>query len=333
MASILNFNTASALTRACALVPAVSLAMAGASALAQEWPQKPFRVLVPFTAGGNTDSIARLGSDWLSQRMGQSGLVENRPGAGGSIAAELVARAVPDGYTLFMATPGQFAILPAMTKVPYDPVKDFAPISIVGTNPFALGVSNPLPVKSLKDFIAYVKARPGEVPYASAGNGAVSHLSMALFLSRAGLTMNHIPYKGGSVAVAEVLGGQVPAYFGNLTEIVPQARAGKLRALAVSGEKRSSQMPDVPTVAEQGFPGFQTITWNGFVAPAKTPTAVVSRIAAEIALAARDPGFIKSLDAIGVDPLGNTPSEFARVIEFSVKLWAEAVKVSGAKIE
>ena len=315
------------------LALATSLSLAVASVGAQDWPQRPSRVIVPFTAGGNTDSIARLGAEWLTQRLGQPVLVENRPGANGSIAAEFVMRAPADGYTMLMATPSQLAILPAMTKTPYDSLKDFAPISIVGVNPFALAVHNSVPAKSLKEFIAVVKARPGEVAFASAGNGAVSHLTMALFIARAGLSMNHIPYKGGSVAVIEVLGGHVPAYFGNLAEIVPQARAGKLRALAVSSEKRARQLPDVPTVAEQGFPGFQTNTWNGFVAPAKTPAAVINRVAGEIAQAARDPKFIQALDQIGVDPVGNTPAEFTKVIEASIKLWAEAVKLSGAKVE
>jgi len=315
------------------LALATSLSLAVASVGAQDWPQRPSRVIVPFTAGGNTDSIARLGAEWLAQRLGQPVLVENRPGANGSIAAEFVMRAPADGYTMLMATPSQLAILPAMTMTPYDSLKDFAPISIVGVNPFALAVHNSVPAKSLKEFVALVKARPGEIAFASAGNGAVSHLTMALFIARAGLSMNHIPYKGGSVAVTEVLGGHVPAYFGNLAEIVPQARAGKLRALAVSSEKRARQLPDVPTVAEQGFPGFQTNTWNGFVAPAKTPAAVINRVAGEIALAARDPKFIQALDQIGVDPVGNTPAEFAKVIEASIKLWAEAVKLSGAKVE
>ncbi len=315
------------------LALATSLSLAVASVGAQDWPQRPSRVIVPFTAGGNTDSIARLGAEWLTQRLGQPVLVENRPGANGSIAAEFVMRAPADGYTMLMATPSQLAILPAMTMTPYDSLKDFAPISIVGVNPFALAVHNSVPAKSLKEFVALVKARPGEIAFASAGNGAVSHLTMALFIARAGLSMNHIPYKGGSVAVTEVLGGHVPAYFGNLAEIVPQARAGKLRALAVSSEKRARQLPDVPTVAEQGFPGFQTNTWNGFVAPAKTPAAVINRVAGEIALAARDPKFIQALDQIGVDPVGNTPAEFAKVIEASIKLWAEAVKLSGAKVE
>jgi len=312
---------------------AVATSLAAANACAQDWPQRPSRVIVPFTAGGNTDSIARLGAEWLTQRLGHPVLVENRPGANGSIAAEFVMRAPADGYTMLMATPSQLAILPAMTMTPYDSLKDFAPISIVGVNPFALAVHNSVPAKSLKEFVALVKARPGEIAFASAGNGAVSHLTMALFIARAGLSMNHIPYKGGSVAVTEVLGGHVPAYFGNLAEIVPQARAGKLRALAVSSEKRARQLPDVPTVAEQGFPGFQTNTWNGFVAPAKTPAAVINRVAGEIALAARDPKFIQALDQIGVDPVGNTPAEFAKVIEASIKLWAEAVKLSGAKVE
>ena len=312
---------------------AVALALQASTSAAQEWPQRPSRLIVPFSAGGNTDSIARISAEWLSSRLGQNVLVENRPGASGSIATELVARAPADGYTMLIGTPTQLAIYPAMAKVPYDPVRDFAPMSIVGTNPYALAVHPSLPVKTLKDLVALGKARPGAMPYGSAGNGAGTHLTMAMFLSRAGIEMNHIPYKGGSVAIAELVGGQVVAYFGNVAEIVPQARAGRVRALAVSGLKRSPQLPEVPTVIEQGYPGFHAFTWNGILAPAKTPPAVVARVAKEIAAAVRDPGVIKRLDAIGVEPLGNTPAEFTKVLEESITVYADVVSISGAKAE
>lgn len=300
---------------------------------AQDWPQRPSRIIVPFTAGGNTDSIARIAAEWLSSRLGQAVLVENRPGASGSIASELVARAPADGYTMLIGTPTQLAIYPAITKVTYDPVRDFAPMSIVGINPYALGVHPSVPARSLQEFVALAKKQPGAVPYASAGSGAGTHLTMALFAARAGIEMNHIPYKGGSVAVGELVGGQVAAYFGNLAEIVPHARSGRVRALAVSGAKRSPQLPGVPTVAEQGFPGFEAFTWNGLLAPAKTPPAVINRVATEIAAAAKDPAVIKRLEAIGVDPLGNTPAEFAKMIAEAIKLYAEAVKIAGAKVD
>ncbi|MFO0521061.1 MAG: Bug family tripartite tricarboxylate transporter substrate binding protein [bacterium] len=311
----------------------LALAMQAVPSTAQEWPQRPSRVIVPFSAGGNTDSIARISAEWLTARLGQNVIVENRPGASGSIATELVARAPADGYTMLMGTPTQLAIYPAMAKVPYDAVRDFAPMSIVGTNPYGLGVHPSLPVKSLKDLVALAKTRPGAMPYGSAGTGAGTHLTMAMFLSRAGIEMNHIPYKGGSVAVAELVGGQVVAYFGNVAEIVPHARSGRVRALAVSGLKRSPQLPEVPTVAEQGYPGFEAFTWNGLLAPAKTPPAVVARVAKEIAAATRDPAVIKRLDAMGVEPLGNTPAEFSRVLADSITLYAEVVRVSGAKAE
>ena len=315
------------------LCTAIVLAGQAASSAAQEWPQRPSRILVPFSAGGNTDSIARIAAEWLTTRLGQNVLVENRPGASGSIATELVARAPADGYTMLMGTPTQLAIYPAMARVPYDPARDFAPMSIVGTNPYALAVHPSLPVKTLKDLVALAKVRPGAMPYASAGNGAGTHLTMAMFLSRAGIEMNHIPYKGGSVAIAELVGGQVVAYFGNVAEIVPQARAGRVRALAVSGSTRSAQLPEISTVAEQGYPGFHAFTWNGLLAPAKTPPAVVARVAKEIAAAVRDPGVARRLEAIGVDPLGNTPAEFMRVLEESIATYADAVRVSGARAE
>ena len=307
--------------------------LAAAPAFCQQWPDRAVRIVVPFPPGGNTDTIARITADYLAQRFARPVIVENRPGAGGAIAAELVAKSPPDGYTLFLATLPQMAILPAMTKTRYDPVKDFIPVSIVGRNMFLLAINPSVPARSLREFVAYVKERPGKLPYASGGSGSVSHLSVALLLNRAGIEMIHVPYKGGPPALADVLAGQATLYFGNLTEVTPQARAGKVRVIAVSGEKRAPQFPDVPTVAEQGYPDFRTETWNAIAAPAGTPPAVIARLAEEIAAATKDPAIVGRLENIGVEPVGNTPAEFAKVLEADLKTWGEAVRISGARAE
>jgi len=298
-------------------------------ALAQQWPQKPVRVIVPFPPGGVTDSIARITVDWLAQRLGQPVIAENKPGASGAIAAEFVARSAPDGYTLFMAASPQLAIVPHVQKVAYDPVKDFAPVSIVGASAFGLGVNDRLPPKSLAEFVDYVKARPGQLNFASPGAGTVGHLTMALFLARAGLRMEAVLYKGGGPAMVDVLSGQVPVYFGNLNELIPHLASGRIRVLAVSGGKRASQLPDVQTVAEQGYPGFRTETWNGVAAPAGTALEIVERLAREIALGCKDAGFVGRLDRIGVDAVCSTPAEFAGAIRQDLELWKEAVRAAG----
>jgi tripartite-type tricarboxylate transporter receptor subunit TctC len=297
----------------------------------QQWPQKPVKVVVPFPPGGVTDSVARITAEWLSQRLGQPVVPDNRPGASGAIAAELVARAEPDGYTLFSAATPQLAIVPHVQKITYDPVRDFAPISIVGTNPFALGCNEKMPAKDLGEFVAYVKARPGELSYASPGSGSVGHLTMALFLARAGLKMEAVLYKGGGPAMADVIAGHVPCYFGNLNEIIPHAGSGRLRVYAVSGDKRAPQLPQVPTVAEQGYPGFRTVTWNGYVAPAATPRPVVERIAREIAAGCKDETFVARLAKIGVDAVCSTPAEFAQAVRDDLAIWKEAVQAAGIK--
>ena len=300
-------------------------------ASAQQWPARNVRIIVPFPPGGNTDTIARIAADHLGQRLGQPFVVENRAGAGGAIAAEAVARAPADGYTLLLAALPQLVILPAITKVPYDPVRDFAPVSIIGRNMFALALHPAVPAKSIRELVEYVKSKSDRLPYASAGAGTVSHLSIALLLHRAGIEMTNVPYKGGPPALADVMAGHALLYFGNLTEIAPQARVGKVRVIAVSGEKRASLLPDVPTVAEQGFPGYRTETWNSLVAPANTPPAIVKRIADEIGVATRDPAIIARLDAIGVEPVGNTPEEFARLLENDIRTWGEAARIAGAR--
>ena len=316
------------ITLACSLL----LGLAG-QAVAQAWPQKSIRIVVPFSAGGNTDSIARITADWLTQKLGQTVIVENKPGASGAIAAEFVARAPADGYTLFMATLPQMAVLPAMAKTSYDPVTDFAPVSIVASNAFALAVNEAVPAKSLPELVAYVRKNPTKLIYASAGNASLSHLSVVLLLKRAGIEMEHVGYKGGAPALADVIAGHAPMYFGNLAEIIPQSKSGKIKVLAVSGDKRAPQLPGVPTVAEQGYPGYRTNTWNAIAAPAKTPPAVIERLAREIATAARDPGFIQRLENIGVDPVGNTPAEFAAILKSDLAVWAEAVRISGVKAD
>jgi tripartite-type tricarboxylate transporter receptor subunit TctC len=278
-----------------------------------------------------TDSLARITAEWLSQRLGQPVIAENRPGASGAIAAEFAARADPDGYTLFSAATPQLSIVPHVQKISYDPLKDFAPISIVGTNPFALGCNANLPPNTLKEFVEHVKARPGQLSYASPGTGSVGHLSMALFLARAGLKMEAVLYKGGGPAMVDVLAGHVPCYFGNLNELIPHAGTGRMKLYAVSGATRAAQLPNVPTVAEQGYPGFRTVTWNGYVAPANTPREVIERVAREIGAACKDATFAGRLNKIGVDPVCSTPAEFSQAIRDDLQTWKEAVQAAGMK--
>ena len=301
------------------------------ASLAQSWPQKPVKVVVPFPPGGVTDSLARITADWLTQRLGQPVIAENRPGASGAIAAELVARAEADGYTLFSAATPQLAVVPHVQKINYDPVRDFAPISIVGTNPFALACNQKIAATSLKQLVDYIRAHPGELSYASPGSGTVGNLTMALFLARAALKMEPVLYKGGGPAMADVVAGHVPCIFGNLNEILPHAGGGKINVLAVSGEARAHQLPQVPTVAEQGYPGFRTVTWNGYVAPAATPRNIIERVAREIAAGCKDTAFTARLEKIGVDPVCGTPAEFERAVRDDLALWKEAVQAAGIK--
>jgi len=304
------------------------------AAYAQQYPAKPVKVVVPFPPGGVTDALARITAEWLTQRMGQSFVAENRPGASGAIAAEFVARAEPDGYTLFSAATPQLAIVPHVQKIGYDPLKDFAPVSIVGTNPFALGCNaGKVPAGTLKDFVDYVRAHPGQLSYASPGSGSVGHLTMALFVARAGLKMEPVLYKGGGPAMADVVAGHVPCYFGNLNELIPHSGTGKVKLFAVSGSTRAPQLPNVPTVAEQGYPGFRTVTWNGYVAPASTPREIIDRLAREIGAACKDAAFVGRLNKIGVDPVCSTPAEFSQAVRDDLALWKEAVQAAGMKTQ
>ncbi len=311
----------------------LALALLSSAALAQSWPSKPIRILVPFAAGGNTDSIARVTAESLARKLNTSVIVENRPGANGALAAEAVMRAPADGYTLFMATAPQMAILPQLTKTKYDPVKDFEPISIVASNVFALTVGPGSSAKTLSEFVATAKAAPGKVSYASAGNGSVSLLSMAMFAQRAQLDMVHVTYKGGAPAMADVMAGHIPVYFANVPEVLPHMGGNRVRVLAVSSNKRLSQLPDVPTVSEAGYMGFRSATWNGLSAPAQTPKAIVDRIAAELATLAKEPDFVTKMENLGVQVVCNTPAEFAAQLTEDIGMWGQAIKTSGAKLD
>lgn len=298
----------------------------------QAWPQRPVRVVVPFPPGGTTDVQARIISERLSAALGQQFIVDNRPGAGGAIAADFVARASADGYTLFFAATPQMSTVPLIQKVNYDPLKDFVPISILGTSPFVLGINVAVPAKTVREFVEYIKARPGQMNYGSGGTGSVGHLSAALFVSRAGLQMTHIPYKGFSLAVSDLVGGQIQMYFGNASELIQLWKNGKITLLAVSGEKRAPQLPDLPAMTEI-YPGFRTVTWNGLLAPAGTPRDIVERIAREVARAVREPAMNERLNSMGITPVGNTPAEFAELIRSEVPLWRAAVDAAGIKQE
>jgi tripartite-type tricarboxylate transporter receptor subunit TctC len=314
-----------------ALSAAAGLGINITPAFADEWPQRTVTIVCPFSAGGNTDGIARMAAQRLADKFGKQFIVENKPGAGGAIAADLVAKAEPDGYTLLIAALPVMAIVPVINKVRYDPVKDFAPISNIATNAFVLVVNKNSPVKNLNEFIAFVRASPGKFTYSSAGIGSLNHLSMALFLKKAGLDMIHVPYKGNAPALADVVGGHIDAMFSNFSDALPQAKGGNVHMIALSSDKRAPLAPDLPTVAESGFPDYNVLTWNGLMAPAKTPRPVVDQIAATLVAAVKDPQFASRLSKFGVDPLGSTPAEYEAMLKRDVATWKEAVHIAGIK--
>jgi tripartite-type tricarboxylate transporter receptor subunit TctC len=314
------------------LVLGAVLSVVSSSVSAQTaWPQRPVTIIVPFAAGGNTDGFGRMAAQRLGEAFGQTFIVENKPGAGGAIAADYVAKAAPDGYTLLLAALPVMAVVPFINKVRYDSLKDFAPISNIGTNPFALVVNKDLPIKTVQDFVAYVRAHKGELSYGSAGIGSLNHLSMALFLKQAGLDMIHVPYKGNAPALADVVAGHIPAMFSNLSDALPQAKGGTVKMLAVSSEQRTQLASDVPTVAEAGYPKFKVLTWNGLMAPAGTPKNIIDKVSQEIAKAVKEPKFREQLINYGADPLGDTPAEFKAMLTKDMAIWSEAIDVAGLK--
>jgi tripartite-type tricarboxylate transporter receptor subunit TctC len=320
--------------RICRLIGIFSLAVFALGAQAQSYPSKPIRIVCPFPPGGAVDIASRSVAQALTQQLGHPVTVDNRPGAGGNIGAEIVAKSAPDGYTLLMTTSGIMAINPALySKIPFDPLKDFAPVSIVVSLNNVLVVNPALPYKSVKEVIAAAKAQPGKLTYASSGNGTSIHLSGELFKSMTGVDMLHIPYKGSAPAVTDLLAGQVNMMFDNIPSSLPHIKAGKLRALAVTGSKRSPLLPDLPTIAEAGVPGYDSYVWFGVVAPAGTPPEIVKRLNAELAKAAETPEFRDRLTGQGYDVLSTTPEQMADSIRSELTKWGKVVKASGARVD
>jgi tripartite-type tricarboxylate transporter receptor subunit TctC len=301
-------------------------------AWAQEWPQRPVKVIVPYAPGGNTDAIARITAERLTTALGQQVVVENRAGAGGATAADFVAKSAPDGYTLFVAALSQFGPVPLTQKVNYDPLKDFTPIANIGANGFVIAVNPALPVKDLKEFVEYVKARPGKLNYGSGGTGSLTHLAALLFLNRAGIEMVHVPYKGGAPALADTLSGQVQMYAGSPSELLQHAAAGKIRLLGITSDRRNAQLPNVPAIAE-AYPGFKAMTWNGLLAPAGLAPAITNRIAGEMQKLMKDGAFLDRLAKLGLDPVPTTPASFGADIRGEYAMWRDLIKATGVVVE
>ncbi|MEO7133302.1 MAG: tripartite tricarboxylate transporter substrate binding protein [Vicinamibacterales bacterium] len=303
-------------------------------AIAQNYPNKPVRLVVPFPAGGTTDLLARAMAQKLSDALGQQFVVDNRPGAGGNIGADIVAKSPPDGYTLLMGTVGTHAINPGLyAKMPYDHVKDFAPVVLVAGVPNVLVVNPGLPVKTVAELIKAAKDQPGSINFASSGNGTSIHLSGELFKAMTGVQMAHVPYKGSAPALTDLIGGQVQIMFDNLPSALPQIKAGKLRAVAVTSTKRAPALPDLPTIAESGIPGFEASSWFGILAPAGTSRDIVQRINAEANKALQAAEMKDKLLAQGAEAAGNSPEYFADYIRSETTKWAKVVKDSGAKVD
>ncbi len=322
-------------SKAFAFLTTVALAALGPSpALAQAYPTKPVRLVVPFPPGGSTDIVARIVAQKLGDRLGQPLVVENRGGAGGTIGTEAVAKAAPDGYTLGFASTSTHAVAPAVyAKLGYDPVKDFAPISLVAVTPYLLVVNPKVPVNSLKEFVDYVKPRPGKFNYASAGTGSTTHLAMEMLKSDAGLFILHIPYNGNGPAGTAVIAGDVEFLFGSLPALLPHAKSGRVRPIAVGTPKRSPALPDVPTVAESGFKGFDASLWLAVMAPAGTPAAVISRLNKETVAVVKSPETAQALDKAGAEPVTSTPAELGKMVGDGIKKYAATVKRAGVKLE
>ena len=321
------------LPRALALALVAASWLAGGTAVAQDYPSRPIKVIVPFSPGGAVDGPMRIVAQELSKRLGQSVFVENKPGAGATIGSEIVAKSPPDGYTLLLASQTN-AISASMYKdLTFDPIEDFAPISLIGREPGVLVVNPALPVKTFQEFVAYVKARPGEVYYASSGNGSGQHLFAALLASMTGMKMNHVPYRGSGQATTDVLAGTVPVSTPGTAGMVGHIKAGKLRPLAVTGSQRSPQLPDVPTVIESGVPGYQAYVWMGLLAPKGTPAAVVTRLNAELLRVLATDEVKTYMANAGIEVVGSTPAEFGAYFRSERDLWARVVRETGAKID
>ena len=311
----------------CALLPAWPASATGA------YPDKPIRLIVPQPPGGTSDILARVLASKLAENLRQQIIIDNRAGASGTIGTDLAAKSPPDGYTLVLVytthatTPGIYG------KLPYDPVADFAPITLAAAAPLLLVVHPKIPVTSVKELIAYAKTRPGELNFCSAGNGSGSHLAGELFNTMTGVKLTHIPYKGSGLAITELIGGQVQLMFAGIVPIDPHVKSGRVRSIAVTSAKRSVAIPQVPTIAESGLPGFEVVGWYGVLAPARTPHPVVARLHNEFVKILQTQDIRDRLLSEGAEPVGNTPAEFTAFIKTDIGRWAKVIKAAGAKLD
>jgi tripartite-type tricarboxylate transporter receptor subunit TctC len=318
------------------VMAAATLAAAahGVAFAAQAYPTRPIRIVVAYTPAGATDILARVIGQKMNEAWGQPVIIENRPGANGNIGTEYAAKAAPDGHTFLMTTAGPHGINPSLyRKLGYDAVKDFTAVSLVALVPNILVVNNALPAKSVKELIAYAKANPGKLSYGSPGAGSTAHLSMELFKSMTATNLVHVPYKGSAGVLTDVMGGQIAATMDNMPAYLPQVKAGKIRALAVTPNKRSPAAPDIPTVAEAGVPGYNSSAWFGLVAPAATPKDVVSKLSAETARILQLPDVKSRLSELGAEPIGGTPEQFSAHIKAEIEKWAKVIKEANVELQ
>ena len=313
------------------LVSAVAL---GGFAHAQSYPSKPVRMIVPFPAGGATDIVGRLIAQKLTESWSQQVIVDNRGGAGGTIGSDAAAKSPPDGYTMLIGTSSTHAVAPSLyAKLAYDPLRDFAPVTLIANATILLAIHPSLPAKSVRDLIALAKKQPDALAFASSGNGGISHLVGEQFKSVAGIRMLHVPYKGDSPALIDLVSGQVHLMFGTAVSFLPYVKSGRLNALAVTNPKRSPIVPEVPTVAESGLPGFEALQWFGILTPAGTPREIVAKINADVVKALRAPDVRERMTSLGAEVVGSTPEQFAAFVKADTAKWAKVVKASGARIE
>jgi tripartite-type tricarboxylate transporter receptor subunit TctC len=311
----------------------VLASLAAGAALAQDYPSRPIRVVVPYSAGGSSDGPMRVLAQEMSKQLGQQMVVENKPGQGAMLGSADVVKAPPDGYTLLLASNPNAISASLYSKLTHDPVEDFAPISLLASEQAVLLVNPSVPAKNLREFIEYVKQRPGKVDYSSSGNGSAQHLFMAMFTSQAGIEMNHIPYKGSAQAVTDLLGGQVSAAMPGLAAMRGHIRDGKARALAVTGAKRASAAPEIPTMMEQGMKDYELYVWMGMLAPKGTPAPIIERLHREFVTALRAPAVKTFMDTAAIEAVGSTPAEFGRFFREEKVRWAKVIKETGARVD